>query len=173
MARTPNLSDLQLILLSTAAARDDGNLLPLAKSIAATPAARLMKEMAALLKRALVAEIDPVERQAIWREDGERRIGLVITDAARGLIDGKPSAATQEVPSPVAEAPASQQRSTKAAEVLALLRRDQGATLAELIAATSWLPHTTRAALTGLRKKGHAIERSKRGDETCYRVAAA
>ena len=48
-----------------------------------------------------------------------------------------------------------------------------GATLAELVEATGWLPHTTRAALTGFRKKGHVIERSKRSDVTCYRIAAA
>ncbi len=60
---------------------------------------------------------------------------------------------------------------SKTAAVIALLKREEGATLAELIAATSWLPHTTRAALTGLRKKGHTIERSKRGEETCYRIA--
>jgi hypothetical protein len=36
--------------------------------------------------------------------------------------------------------------------VIALLQQEQGATLAELIATTGWLPHTTRAALTGLRK---------------------
>ncbi len=33
------------------------------------------------------------------------------------------------------------------------------ATLDALIEATGWLPHTTRAALTGLRKKGYVIER--------------
>ena len=60
---------------------------------------------------------------------------------------------------------------TKVAAVIALLEREDGATLAELIAATSWLPHTTRAALTGLRKKGYLIERSKRGEVTCYRIA--
>ena len=60
---------------------------------------------------------------------------------------------------------------SKTTAVIALLEREDGATLAELIAATDWLPHTTRAALTGLRKKGHAIERSKRGEETCYRIA--
>jgi hypothetical protein len=30
-----------------------------------------------------------------------------------------------------------------------------------LVAATGWLPHTTRAALTGLRKRGYAIERER------------
>ena len=59
---------------------------------------------------------------------------------------------------------------SKSAAVVALLERDSGATLAELIAATGWLPHTTRAALTGLRKKGHSIECSKREDATCYRI---
>lgn len=34
-----------------------------------------------------------------------------------------------------------------------------GASLDELAGATGWLPHTTRAALTGLRKKGHAHTR--------------
>ncbi len=59
---------------------------------------------------------------------------------------------------------------SKSDAVIALLSRDEGATSAELIAVTDWLPHTMRAALTGLRKKGHTIERSKRGDKTCYRI---
>ena len=62
---------------------------------------------------------------------------------------------------------------TKSASVIALLQRDEGATLPELIAATGWLPHTTRAALTGLKKKGHVIVRDKRGDVTCYCIAPA
>jgi len=40
----------------------------------------------------------------------------------------------------------------------------------ELVTATGWLPHTTRAALTGLRKKGHVVEKTKRDDATCYRI---
>ena len=59
---------------------------------------------------------------------------------------------------------------TKTAQVLALLQRKQGATLTEMIAVTSWLPHTTRAALTGLRKKGHVVVRNKRDDVTCYSI---
>jgi hypothetical protein len=57
--------------------------------------------------------------------------------------------------------------------VLDLMRREQGATLAELVEATHWLPHTTRAELTGLRKKGHVLTRSQRDDVTCYRIAKA
>ena len=59
---------------------------------------------------------------------------------------------------------------SKISAVITLLKRDQGATLAEMIETTGWLPHTTRAALTGLRKRGHEIEKSKRKDVTCYRI---
>ena len=41
---------------------------------------------------------------------------------------------------------------SKISLVLELLRHEEGAALAELVEATGWLPHTTRAALTGLRK---------------------
>ena len=70
-------------------------------------------------------------------------------------------------------APAVAPGATKIAGVIALLKRKQGATLEELIEATGWLPHTTRAALTGLRKKGHVLAKDKRGDATCYRIAGA
>jgi hypothetical protein len=63
-------------------------------------------------------------------------------------------------------------RFTKAALVLSLLQREQGATLSELVEATGWLPHTTRAALTGIRKKGHAVAKGKRDDVTCYTLVA-
>jgi hypothetical protein len=73
-----------------------------------------------------------------------------------------------------ASAPAPEpKRTTKIAAVIALLRREEGATLDELVEATGWLPHTTRAALTGLRKKGHVLDKSKRGDVTCYRIVEA
>ena len=62
---------------------------------------------------------------------------------------------------------------SKISLVANLLRRADGATLAELVAATGWLPHTTRAALTGLRKKGHGIERGTRDGITSYTIAAS
>ena len=62
---------------------------------------------------------------------------------------------------------------SKRALVLELLARKQGVTLSELVEATGWLPHTTRAALTGLRQKGHSIERSTRaGGASVYRVVS-
>lgn len=68
--------------------------------------------------------------------------------------------------------PAAKERGpSKIGAVIVLLEREQGATLAEMVEATGWQPHTTRAALTGLRKKGHAIERDQREGVTCYRIA--
>lgn len=61
---------------------------------------------------------------------------------------------------------------SKISTVIVLLEREQGATLDEMIQATGWLPHTTRATLTGLKKKGHTIEKNKRDDVTCYRIVA-
>jgi hypothetical protein len=54
----------------------------------------------------------------------------------------------------------------------ALLVRDEGATLEQMIAATGWLPHTTRAAMTGLRKKGYAIDCDKADGSRTYRAVA-
>ena len=61
----------------------------------------------------------------------------------------------------------------KTEKVLALLRRTDGATLDELVEATDWLPHTTRAALTGLKKKGYTIERTKVDGVSRYSSAAS
>ena len=69
-------------------------------------------------------------------------------------------------------APADKPRS-KAALVLDLLRRDSGATLEQLVAATGWLPHTTRAALTGIKKKGYVLRSDKEDGVRTYRVDAA
>ena len=60
---------------------------------------------------------------------------------------------------------------TKTAHLIAMLRSDPGASVTEIAAAFGWLPHTTRAALTGLRKRGHAIARSSMEGVTRYRIA--
>ena len=180
MARTPKLTDLQLILLSTAAARDEGNVLPL-KDCIASKTAEVAKAITPLLKHELVVEYPETVLVRVWREDTDQRIGLMITDAGRALIDGGADdennaddlggAADDKAVAADAAATASPRAGSKAEAVLTLLRRPDGATSAELITATGWLPHTMRASLTGLRKKGHTIERSKRENETCYRIA--
>ncbi|MFG1284579.1 DUF3489 domain-containing protein [Xanthobacter autotrophicus] len=71
--------------------------------------------------------------------------------------------------------PASGTRPTpgsKLGMVLALLEKPQGASLAKLVEVTGWLPHTTRAALTGLRKRGFAVvsEKAEGGGASVYRL---
>ena len=70
--------------------------------------------------------------------------------------------------------PSAPRGGSKLARVLALLERDHGATIAELIAATGWLAHTTRAALTGLRKRGYAVAIDRSDDKrgSFYRIPA-
>ena len=61
---------------------------------------------------------------------------------------------------------------SKTSLILDMIQREEGTTLEQMVEATGWLPHTTRAALTGLRKKGHAIIRTKVDEVTRYTIAA-
>jgi hypothetical protein len=166
------LNDAQ-ILLTTACQRENGSLIPLPESLG-NAADRVRKAITALLRNGLVEEGGVTNPTDACRQDGSTHIGVCITDLGRQAIgveirQAVPSGASGNAVEQVEPAV----RPIKAHQVLALLRRQGGATLDELTTATGWLPHTTRAALTGLRKKGHAIEKGKRGDATCWLVKAA
>ncbi len=63
-------------------------------------------------------------------------------------------------------------KTTKIVAVIRLLRRSSGATITQLQKTTDWQPHSVRAALTGLRKKGHDVQRDKNAKGvTVYRIA--
>ena len=65
-----------------------------------------------------------------------------------------------------------QPRISKKAQLIALLHREQGAPLAEMTKLFGWLPHSVRAAMTGLRRDGHYIIREKGEDGLAqYRMA--
>lgn len=87
--------------------------------------------------------------------------------AAGDLRDGDTRSATDQVVDPPLE-----QRQTKRSLVLGMLRRQDGASLAAIADATGWQVHTVRAALTGLRKRGHAVERAVLDGESRYSIAA-
>ena len=59
---------------------------------------------------------------------------------------------------------------SKIARLVALLLADTGASLEEMMEATGWQAHSVRAALTGLRKRGFAIERHIEGSMPVWRV---
>lgn len=161
------LNDIHLILLTTASQRENGSLIPLPDSLGdATD--RVRKAIAALLKNGLVEEGEIASVTDAWRQEGDKHVGVRITSAGLEAIGIDPECSTD-----AQQAPATSAHPTKTDRVLALLQREEGATLEEMTSATGWLPHTTRAAMTGLRKKGHAIEKARRGDVTCWLVKAA
>ena len=67
-------------------------------------------------------------------------------------------------------------RTSKQAQVIAMLRRPEGATIEAIMAATGWQPHTVRGAIAGALKKklGLAViaERGANGARV-YRIADA
>lgn len=182
MTRTPKLTDTHILLLSAASQRDD-RLLDLGARLKGSA----LKTTAEKLLNSGLAEEVPVDLdQPSWRIDEmENRIGLKITSAGLQAIGIEPDNETEVTESaPIATIPAADHKlpqplgetapraGSKKANVISLLQRDQGATLDDLIAATGWLPHTTRAALTGLRKQGHVLSKFQAQDgKTAYRIA--
>jgi hypothetical protein len=73
----------------------------------------------------------------------------------------------------IASRPIAPRAGTKIADVVRMLEGGSGAAIDDIIAATQWLPHTARAALAGLRKRGYSItcDRSDRTRSTVYRIA--
>jgi hypothetical protein len=171
------LTDTQLIVLSKAATRDDGaGTVP--DRINKTAAAKIS---ASLVARRLMREVRAKPGMPVWRQDENgRSISLVITKTGCDAIGveeasaSRPQAASktgdevivEEKPSSAAPRPGSKQ-----ALVVGMLAKEDGATLDALIEATGWLPHTTRAALTGLRKRGYSLERTRDGEKgSVYRI---
>ena len=64
---------------------------------------------------------------------------------------------------------------SKQSQLIALLRRDKGASMGELMSATGWQAHSVRGALSGVLRKKLAldIELIKTGNSKVYRIADA
>jgi len=164
------LTDTQSLLLAHAAKCDSGSLYPLPTTL--TSKAGAVRSIVSLVKAGLVEERETSIAAKVARQDGDLGYGMFVTADGLAAI-GVDDSAAEQVAGGAEATPTPASRTSKIAGVLALLDRDEGATLTELITATGWLPHTTRAALTGLRKKGHVLARSKRDAATCYRLVQA
>jgi len=190
------LTETQQRLLSAAGTRDDRRLVspPNLKGGAA------QKVVAKMIAAGLVKELLAKPTVPVWRsdEDTGRVYALKLTAAGAKAVAGAGAASSRQrdvetsARGQAAEAPSttetvgahsdaavgasarvsSPRGGTKIAQVVELLDRDIGATLDELVASTDWLPHTTRAALTGLRKRGYAvwIDRSDKTRGSAYRI---
>ena len=110
----------------------------------ATPRASLRDAAAAVL--------------AAWDDEANRE-GDMIGDldapmeALRTLLAGKPARTPREP-----GAPRKPREGTKQEQVLVMLRRTEGATVAQIAEVTGWAQHTVRGFFAGLKKKGHAVE---------------
>ena len=63
--------------------------------------------------------------------------------------------------------------STKRAVLIGMLERPEGASVAEIGQQLGWLPHTVRAAITGLRHAGRLVTRTKNAEgRSVYRLAS-
>jgi hypothetical protein len=59
---------------------------------------------------------------------------------------------------------------SKKDKVLKMISAKGGATSAEMIEETGWLPHTLRATISGHRKKGHKIVAKRKAGVTTYTI---
>jgi Protein of unknown function (DUF3489) len=182
------LTDSQLVILSTAAKRADGSILPLPKSVKLNKGAATLV-LKSLLKHKLVAEEFAQRETECWREDGEgQRFALSVTPAgmkAVGIDDlpepGPDRPAKADVqprkPRPVASKKKPEQavrKRTKLSVLVDLLSRKAGATIEEAAKATGWQHHSVRGAISGALKKKMGLEVTSapvEGRGRVYRVA--
>jgi len=73
-----------------------------------------------------------------------------------------------------AKTPAATKGQSKGDKVVALLRRDRGATLEDMMKATGWQKHSVRGFMAGALRKRHGLTAASEKTETgrVYRVAA-
>jgi len=165
----PKLSNTQTLLLRSAAARANFSVLPLPEECKLRGAA-LHRTLTSLLQHGLVAEASTGTAAEVWRNtnaDGvSHGTGLTVTPAGLAAVGVEereqptPDVANlpSEDPSPSAEAtPAAPRPGGKLGAVIDAIARPDGASLDELAAMAGWLPHTTRAAVTRLRQRGHDV----------------
>lgn len=88
-----------------------------------------------------------------------------------GVSEAEPARTTPKGVQPTPKRVRQAASPTKSDLVISLLSRPDGATASELISATGWQLHSLRAFISGLRKRGHAILRSKENGETRYVIS--
>ena len=150
---TPN----QEKILTAASARRGGAILPLPGDVK-LGASALKTTLASLVKRGFVIERGKNKKPVTTRA-GRAAVDARTDQAGRGGNQRNGSTSSDAV-----------RPGTKQAHLLALLTRPDGAPMSEMTKTTGWQPHSVRAALTGLRKRGHEIERSVEAGASRYRV---
>ena len=128
-----------------------------------------------------VAALHVVAARVVAAWDTPERVGL--DEAVVAMRDALVGTAARPTRDPAA--PRQTRTGTKQEAVLALLRRDEGATITDIINATGWQQHTVRGFLAGLKRRGTTVEvlervrqvgpnkQGAKGSYSIYRIAAA
>ena len=89
-----------------------------------------------------------------WDDEANQRADLpTAIDALRAVLAAKPGRSAGD-----SSAPRKPREGTKQETVLAMLRREEGATIAQICEATGWQQHTVRGFFAGLKKKGFTVQ---------------
>ena len=178
----PNLSKAQAALLAAATARSDLSVLPASETLRLKGAA-LERTLKALLGRGLIAAAPTAAgaKMSKWvggptRGAGDRR--RLINPAGLEAISVKSAqtgAGTADaVPEQRAHPETQRARpGGKLGVLLDAVSRPEEATLEDLAAASGWLPHTTRAAITRLRQRGYDVRIATTGTRKAYHLVPA
>ncbi|MCE8523460.1 DUF3489 domain-containing protein [Ruegeria pomeroyi] len=161
-----NLTDTQSTILSRAAARPGNLALPLPDGLHGAAAMTVVGKM---MSRGWLEEVDANLRRGkpLWRETGDGHgTTLIATEAGLAAIGIEPVAASvvanarkakaDTAPIPVVDDtvnPVTVRAGTMQAQVIAMLQRPEGATVAEIAEVTSWRAHTVRGMISGALKK--------------------
>ena len=191
MSNPKTLTVAQLLVLTTAAQRSDHLLLPLPAELRVRGGAQ-RNLLAALLKMNLVEEFPIEDASVTWRTDeGDQHLALRLTTAgfvATGIpgsntpassegaepLQAPTSGSSESAPADAGnEEPATRSPIGKLGQVLEAISAEAGATLSEITALTNWLPHTARAAVTGLRHRGFPIHLVEHDGRKAYRRVVA
>jgi hypothetical protein len=118
--------------------------------------------------------------------DGVSEDGAPSLAVLRGPIDILCSVLTKRAPAPATGSSKPPREGTKQAQVLAMLRSPEGATVAQIVEAMTWAPHTARGFFADLKKRhGITVTAAERvrqvgpnkagakGSYTIFRIAAA
>ena len=166
----PKLSDIQAVLLAAAAARRDFSVLPPPDTIRLKGAA-LDRTLRALVTRGLIAEAAKRSKWASNRlvvtPSGLEAISVETAEPVREVLVAASDREKQTSPE------GSQRPGGKLGVLLEAVARPEGATLGDLTAASGWLPHTTRAALTRLRQRGYDVRLASTGPRKAYHLVPA
>ena len=181
-------SDTQSLILSRAATRPGNLAVPLPEGLAGAAAKMVVRKM---IVRGWLEEVEAnlTRREPLWRETGDGHgTTLIATEAGLDAIGIEPlvasavASARKAKPSPQAERtpdgtatlkPVAIRAGTKQARIIAMLQRPEGATVAEMVEATSWQAHTVRGSISGALKKklGLPVAAEKvEGRGTVYRL---